>query len=137
MGRATNIFTSPDLPLKTPRTKLIQNSEAVAGIPATYVAAMMDLQMADLLETTSASQIFSITGAPEIKLTKLAKKSAEGGDLYEVELLGLDIFDAVTMEDMHRSSNDVPTWLLDADYNELAFSVTQGSSRAQPRGTIS
>ena len=57
-------------------TKLIQNCEAVVGIPATYVAATMDLQMGDLLKTTRASQIFSVTGAPEIKLRKIDKKSS-------------------------------------------------------------
>jgi adenine-specific DNA-methyltransferase len=116
-------------------TKLIQNCEAAVGIPATYVAATMDLQMGDLLKTTRASQIFSVTGAPEIKLRKIdppsqgyggaGKKSPDGEALYQVELLGMDIFDAVTMENTHRSGNDVPAWFLDTDYNELAFCVTQ------------
>ncbi|HZT69928.1 MAG TPA: site-specific DNA-methyltransferase [Terriglobia bacterium] len=106
-------------------TKLIQNCEAVVGIPATYVAATMDLQMADLLKTTRASQIFSVTGAPEIKLTKLPKKSKDGDELYQVELLGLDVFDPVTMETTHRKGDDVPAWFLDTDYNELAFCVAQ------------
>lgn len=106
-------------------TKLIQNCEAAMGIPATYVAATMDLQMHDLLKTTRASQIFSVTGAPEIKLTKLAKKSRDGDELYQVELLGMDVFDPVTMENTHRSGGDVPAWLLDTDYSELAFCVTQ------------
>jgi adenine-specific DNA-methyltransferase len=85
----------------------------------------MDLQMADLLKTTRASQIISVTGAPEIKLHKVDKKSSDGEQLYQVELLGMDIFDAVTMENTHRSGNDVPAWFLDADYNELAFCVSQ------------
>ena len=114
-------------------TKLIQNCEAVVGIPATYVAATMDLQMGDLLKTTRASQIFSVTGAPEIKLRKIdppsqgygvaGKKSDE--QFYQVELLGMDIFDAVTMENTHRRGDDVPAWLLDTDYNEMAFCVSQ------------
>ncbi len=106
-------------------TKLIQNCDPVVGIPATYVAATMDLQMADLLKTTRASQIFSVTGAPEIKLRKIDKKSSEGDQLYQVELLGMDIFDAVTMENTHRRGDDVPAWLLDTDYNEMAFCVSQ------------
>jgi hypothetical protein len=106
-------------------TKLIQNCEAVVGIPATYVAATMDLQMHDLLKTTRASQIFSVTGAPEIRLVKLPKKSKDGDELYQVELLGLDVFDPVTMETTHRKGDDVPAWFLDTDYNELAFCVAQ------------
>ncbi len=106
-------------------TKLIQNCDAVVGIPAMYVAATMDLQMADLLKTTRASQIFSVTGAPEIRLRKIDKKSSEGDELYQVQLLGMDIFDAVTMENTHRRGDDVPAWLLDTDYNEMAFCVSQ------------
>jgi adenine-specific DNA-methyltransferase len=106
-------------------TKLVQNCEAVVGIPATYVAATMDLQMGDLLKTTRASQIFSVTGAPEIRLRKIDKKSSEGDQLYQVRLLGMDIFDAVTMENTHRGGDDVTAWFLDTDYNELAFFVAQ------------
>lgn len=106
-------------------TKLIQNCEAAVGIPATYVAATMDLQMGDLLKTTRASQIFSVTGAPEIKLRKIEKKSPDGEEMYQAELLGMDIFDAVTMENTHRSGDDVPAWFLDTDYNELAFCASQ------------
>jgi len=95
------------------------------ALPATYVAATMDLQMADLLKTTRASQIFSVTGAPEIRLRKIDKKSSEGDQLYQVELLGMDVFDAVTMENTHRRGDDVPAWLLDTDYNEMAFCVSQ------------
>ena len=81
--------------------------------------------MGDLLKTTRASQIFSVTGAPEIKLRKIEKKSSEGEEMYQVELLGMDIFDAVTMENTHRSGDDVPAWFLDTDYNELAFCASQ------------
>ena len=106
-------------------TKLIRSCEAAVGIPATYAAATMDLQKHDLLKTTRASHIFSVTGAPEIRLTRLAKKSREGKALYQVSLLGLDVFDPVTMETAHRHGDDVPAWLLDTDYNELAFFVAQ------------
>ena len=42
-----------------------------------------------------------------------------------MELLGLDVFDPVTMESDHRRGNDVPAWFLDTDYNELCFHVSQ------------
>ena len=44
---------------------------------------------------------------------------------YQVELVGLDVFDPTTMEAVHRSGNDVPAWFLDTDYNGLCFHVTQ------------
>jgi adenine-specific DNA-methyltransferase len=44
---------------------------------------------------------------------------------YQVELVGLDVFDPVTMDVDHRKGNDVPAWFLDANYNGLCFHVSQ------------
>ena len=44
---------------------------------------------------------------------------------YQVELLGLDVFDPATMEVDHRQGDDVPAWFLDTDYNGLCFHVCQ------------
>jgi len=105
-------------------SKLIQQAEEMAGIPATYVQATMDLLMADLLKTTRASQIFSVTGAPDIRLVRLKRKNGNG-PLYRLELLGLDVFDPVTMQNDHRKGDDVPAWFLDSDYDDLVFHVSQ------------
>jgi len=106
-------------------TRFIQACSEMVGIPATYVQATMDLQMSDLLKTTRSSQVFSITGAPDIRLIRLKKKAKDGSELYQVELLGLDVFDPVTCELHHSKGNDVPAWFLDSDYNNLAFCVSQ------------
>ncbi|MBI4594404.1 MAG: site-specific DNA-methyltransferase, partial [Candidatus Rokubacteria bacterium] len=105
-------------------SKLIQNCESVVEMPATYVQATMDLLMADLLKTTRASQIFSVTGAPDVKLVKLKRKNGNG-PLYRAELLGLDVFDPITMQAEHRKGDDVPAWFLDSDYDDLVFHVSQ------------
>ncbi len=101
-------------------TKFIQNCAVSVGIPATYVNATMDILMGDLLKTSRASQIFSVTGQPEIKIIKLDSK-----EIYQVELLGLDVFKPDTMETDHTGGGNVPAWFLDTDYNELAFHVSQ------------
>jgi len=44
---------------------------------------------------------------------------------YQVELLGLDVFDPVTMENHHEKGENVPAWFLDTDYNGLCFHVSQ------------
>ncbi len=103
-------------------TKFIQNCAVSIGIPATYVNATMDILMGDLLKTSRASQIFSVTGQPEIRVLNL-EKGAEA--LYQVELLGLDVFKPDTMETDHMKGELVPAWFLDTDYNELAFHVSQ------------
>ena len=106
----------------------IEQCEAVFGIPATYVQATPDLLMGDLLKNMRSSQIFSVCGLPEVKVHCV---KASGGrkptepDRYQVELLGLDVFDPVTMEPTSRDGSDVPCWLLDSDYNGLAFHVSQ------------
>jgi adenine-specific DNA-methyltransferase len=81
--------------------------------------------MGDLLKNLRSSQIFSVVGAPDVKLTRLKRKDDDGNILYQVELLGLDVFDPIQMEASHRRGDDVPAWLLDADYNDLCFHVSQ------------
>ncbi len=115
--------------------KLVEESEAAVGVPATYVQATPDLMMGDLLKNMRASQIFSVCGLPEIKIRGVrdahhpspptSPAEAEGDDRYEVELLGLDVFDPVTMELDQRQGGDVPAWFLDTDYNGLCFHVCQ------------
>jgi adenine-specific DNA-methyltransferase len=112
----------------------LDNCEAAVGVPATYVQATPDLLMGDLLKNMRSSQIFSVCGLPEVALRKLSKGTpspspsparGEGNTLYEVELLGLDVFDPITMMVDHRKGDDVPAWFLDTDYNGLCFHVSQ------------
>ena len=84
-----------------------------------------DVVMGDLLKTTRASQIFSVAGRPDIELKKLPPHSAGGAPRRQVRLLGLDTFDAVTMEVARLKGDDVPCWMLDVDYNGRVFMGTQ------------
>lgn len=101
---------------------LVEKCESVVGIQAIYIQATPDLMMGDLLKNMRSSQIFSVCGLPEIKVH--VKK--EGREIrYQVELLGFDVFDPVTMDVAHRKGDDVPAWFLDTDYNDLCFHVGQ------------
>lgn len=111
--------------------QLVDSCEAAIGIAATYVQATPDLMMGDLLKNMRSSQIFSVCGLPEIALRK-AKAPAHEIDnkkqksaWYEIELLGLDVFDPGTMEVHHKRGDDVPAWFIDTDYNGLSFHVCQ------------
>lgn len=86
---------------------LVDKSAEAVGVPATYVQATPDLMMGDLLKNMRSSQIFSVCGLPEIKLTS---KTEKDGKKYQVELIGMDVFDPITMEVDHRSGGDVPCW---------------------------
>jgi adenine-specific DNA-methyltransferase len=113
--------------------KLIQNCAQVAGVPATYVNATMDIQMGDLLKSTKASHLFSVTGAPEVRIVRLQKKLPDEEQLYRVELSGLDVYyppgydptDPTKDDVLHQSGENVPAWFLDTDYNDLCFYVSQ------------
>ena len=98
---------------------LVEKCTEVVGVPATYVQATPDLMMGDLLKNMRSSQIFSVCGQPEIQVRRMKDKQ------YQVELLGLDVFDPITMKVDHRSGDDVPAWFLDIDYNDLCFHVSQ------------
>jgi adenine-specific DNA-methyltransferase len=111
---------------------LVNNCAAVVGVSATYVQATPDLLMGDLLKNMRSSQIFSVCGLPEIKVHKLntppsprPSPRGRGEEQYQVELLGLDVFEPVSMGVEHRDGDDVPAWFLDTDYNDLCFHVCQ------------
>jgi adenine-specific DNA-methyltransferase len=104
---------------------LIEQADAMGTIPTTYVQATPDLLMGDLLKNMRSSQIFSVCGLPEVEVKKHKGNGKNGPRMYQVSLLGLDVFDPVTMEAIHRSGDDVPAWFLDTDYNEKCFHVCQ------------
>jgi adenine-specific DNA-methyltransferase len=105
--------------------ELIEKCDSVVNIAATYVQATADLIMSDLLKNTRSSQVFSVCGMPEAELRPVKAKEKDGPTKYEVELLGMDVFDPTTLEVNHRRGDDVPAWLLDADYNGLCFHASQ------------
>jgi adenine-specific DNA-methyltransferase len=104
---------------------LVDQMDAQAGIPASYVQATPDLVMGELLKTMRSSQLFSVTGLPDVALRKVAPEENGGPQLYEVALRGLDTFDPTTFEATHRKGDDVPAWFLDTNWNGLSFHVSQ------------
>ena len=98
---------------------LVEKCREVMGIPATYVEATRDLMMGDLLKNMRSSQVFSVCGLPEIEIVKAPK------DKFQVKLLGLDVFDPISMQSEARPGDDVPAWFLDTDYNGSVFHVCQ------------
>jgi adenine-specific DNA-methyltransferase len=104
---------------------LVEKIESQVGIPAIYVQATPDLVMGDLLKTMRSSQLFSVSGLPDVAIRKVDPEEKGGPQRYEVELRGLDTFDPTTFEATHRDGNDVPAWLLDTAWNGLSFHVSQ------------
>jgi adenine-specific DNA-methyltransferase len=103
----------------------IDAGEDVLGLPASRVTMTIDVMMGDLLKTQRSSQIFAITGSPEIVVTRLADAAEDGTPRWQVKLLGLDTFDPVTMKSDCLHGNDVPMWMLDTAWNGMAFKGDQ------------
>ncbi len=118
----------------------IENAADMGLPPATYLQATPDLLMGDLLKNMKSSQLFSVCGLPDVVVRPATPKATNGkakekgngknaaapaSDSWQVELLGLDVFDPVSMLPTHRSGNDVPAWFLDTDYNDKCFHVCQ------------
>jgi adenine-specific DNA-methyltransferase len=108
-----------------PGARAMIEDEKKLRIPAAYVAVTPDVVMSDLLKTTRASEIFSVTGLPDVKVRRAKKKGQEGQPLYEVELEGLDLFDPESMETESVGGESVPCWMLDTDYDSLCFYAVQ------------
>ena len=107
------------------KARELLEDRAKLRVPCTYVTVTPDVAMSDLLKTSRASEIFSVTGLPDARLRKTGKKNDEGTALYEVELLGLDIFNPATMEQEAIEGQNMPAWMLDTDYDGMCFYATQ------------
>jgi adenine-specific DNA-methyltransferase len=93
-------------------------------LPTTYVAVTPDVVMSDLLKTSKTSEIFSITGLPDVTLEE-AGKDKDGTPLHRVLIKGLDIFRPDTMETDEVKAENLPCWMLDSNYNGMVFMATQ------------
>lgn len=93
-------------------------------IPTAYISMTPDVVMSDLLKTTKSSEIFSITGLPDVRLEKAGKRD-DGTPLYRVVLRGLDIFLPHLMDTDHVDAENLPCWMLDTNHNGMSFYASQ------------
>ena len=113
------------------KARELLDDRAKLRVPCTYVTVTPDVAMSDLLKTSRASEIFSVTGLPDAVLrpAKMPKdtagKAASDAPLWEVELRGLDIFHPETLEQEAIEGQSVPAWMLDTDYDGMCFYATQ------------
>ena len=107
------------------KARELVEDRAKLRVSSTYVTVTPDVAMSDLLKTSRASEIFSITGLPDAVVRKTGKKNDDGTALYEVELRGLDIFNPATMDQEAIEGQNLPAWMLDTDYDGMCFYATQ------------
>lgn len=75
-----------------------------------------DLLMADRLKE-GGGNLFVSFGEPDIQLRKV------GDDKFQVEILGIDIYDPTTNRHKTSDAKDIACWFVDTDYNEESFFV--------------
>jgi adenine-specific DNA-methyltransferase len=107
------------------KARELVEDKAKLRLPCAYVTVTPDVAMSDLLKTSRASQIFSVTGLPDALLRTTKLRNADGAALWEVELRGLDLFNPATMETESIDGQATPTWMLDTDYDGMCFYASQ------------
>ena len=85
------------------------------GIPTKCVEIAYDMAMDDLLKKSRKSEIFTITGAPDITLERISK------DEFRVRMNGLDTYGFEDGRSKSIKGEDLPCWILDTDYNGMTF----------------
>lgn len=107
------------------KTRELIENRGKLKLPCSYVAVTPDVVMSDLLKTNKTSEIFSVTGLPDIDFGLTGSPSPTGDKLYQVSLLGLDIFRPHDMETESIAAENLPCWMLDTDYNGMSFCARQ------------
>jgi len=62
--------------------------------------------------------MFLTFGEPDIKLSEMAD------NLIQVEVRGVDVYDATTGQLRKGKENDIACWFIDTNYDEESFFVT-------------
>jgi adenine-specific DNA-methyltransferase len=68
------------------------------------------------LKATKSGELFTVFGEPDIDIRR-------AGDLLEVEIRGIDVFDPTSGEIRADATTDISAWFIDTDYNSEAFFV--------------
>lgn len=93
--------------------------EVVRGREAQFVHAAPDILLNDLLKTKKTSSLFTVFGAPDVRV----RKKRDGN--IALELAGVDLYDPITGKTTHGRGDDVAAWFVDQDYDGRTFCICQ------------
>jgi adenine-specific DNA-methyltransferase len=85
-------------------------------VPVLLVRMNADLVMGEELKKTSAGNLFTVFGEPDIEIKR-------DGDELRVVLHGVDVYDPNTGEVRSNDTDQVALWMIDTSYNEESFFV--------------
>lgn len=78
------------------------------------------LEAGSLEDAKATASKLKAMSAPFLNWAGKAERSQ-----FQVKLLGVDVFDPITVKSDSRAGDDVPAWFLDTDYNGRVFHVCQ------------
>lgn len=87
-------------------------------VPVLLVRMNADLVMGEDLKKTSAGNLFTVFGEPDIEIK-------HEGDELRVILHGVDVYDPNTGQVRSNDTNQIALWMIDTAYNEESFFVRQ------------
>jgi adenine-specific DNA-methyltransferase len=93
--------------------------QGVHGRQLDFANAAPDMLVGDLLKTRKTDKLFTVFGAPDVKLHK------EPDAYVSAELLGVDLYDPMTGNTNHGKGEDVAAWFVDHDYDGRTFCICQ------------
>jgi adenine-specific DNA-methyltransferase len=85
-------------------------------VPVLLVRMNADLVMGEDLKKTSAGNLFTVFGEPDIEIK-------HEGDELRVILHGVDVYDPNTGQVRSNDTNQIALWMIDTSYNEESFFV--------------
>jgi adenine-specific DNA-methyltransferase len=85
-------------------------------VPVLLVRMNADLVMGEELKKTSAGNLFTVFGEPDIEIK-------HDGDVLRVVLHGVDVYDPNTGETRSNDVDQIALWMIDTSYNEESFFV--------------
>jgi adenine-specific DNA-methyltransferase len=85
-------------------------------VPVLLVRMNADLVMGEDLKKTSAGNLFTVFGQPDIEIKN------EDGEL-RIVLRGVDVYDPNTGQTRSNDTDQIALWMIDTNYNEESFFV--------------
>jgi adenine-specific DNA-methyltransferase len=76
----------------------------------------VDLLMGEELKKTGSGNLFTVFGEPDVAVRPV-------GDRWEVEVMGVDVYDPTSGEVRSNSTKQIALWMVDTDYDGESFFV--------------
>jgi adenine-specific DNA-methyltransferase len=96
----------------------VAGSRKLGRLKVLIVRMNAELLMGDALKKTGAGNLFTVFGEPDVDI-----RPASAAERIEVELRGVDVFDAAKGEVRAADTSQIALWMIDTNYNEESFFV--------------